>query len=169
MLMNEILYFFAGHVGTALGTLSSVISLILTVIIFINVKNIRKYYAFTARVPELSERIASNSSLLNNHLNSYNGMTVPIRTLLAETEVLLVSLSKNVDGSLKKDASYLIKNIKTINASSDSFIVRVLSVLHKNRRIDINSQKMLLENIYISLCKISATCNAKHEDDRWER
>lgn len=167
--LDTIFWVLNSKAGTALGTLSSVISLVLTIFVFFNIRNIRSFYVFTARVPQLSEDIAAKSSLLNDQLNTFEGMTVKLRTLLAEVEVLLVSLSKNVDGSLKKQVLMLLKKVEAMDVSRKSVFTRLLSSYFDDKAKDINSQKQILEDIHVSLHKISAACRAKYEDARWER
>lgn len=153
-MVDNIIRWLTGDTATALGTVSSIISLALTIVVYVNIKNIRQFYLFTARVPQLSEDIGLKSSLLCDYLNSFNGMTIEIRTLLAEVEILLTSLGNAVDKALKKQVLTLLKEVKAINSS---------------RMENVHEQKRRLENVYVSLHKVSAACSAKHEDARWER
>lgn len=157
-----------GPSATALGTFSSIVSLLLTVIVYINIRKIRKFYLFTARMPQLCERIALKSSSLLEHLNSFSGVTVTIRTLLTEIEVLLASLNGIVDGVLRKQILALLKEIEAMDKSGGIFKSYFSSTL-KDQVSAVEVQRRNIENIYISLQKILATCSAKHEDARWER
>lgn len=167
MNVEEIANIINGKYITALGVISSIASLIISVFVLLTVKKIKRFYAFTARAPEINQKLIEIASAISDNLNSFNGFTTGLYTLLGDAEVNLKSISRKTDGPLKKKINLLIKLISSID-SRPNWSTRILGFF-KNTNNDIDSQKDILQNIYVSLYKITAECTEIYEDSRWER
>lgn len=152
---------------SSIGSLASIASLLLTIAVFIGVRNIRRYYVFTARVPELSERLSSLASKISSQLNSKSeGST---REILADIEVTLNSLVRKLDNPLKKQAKDIVKEIRKLE--EDPGILRsLLNFVHIGHETDaeVETRELKLRQIHISIYKLTAECKEAYEDARWE-
>lgn len=88
---------------------------ILTFYVFLDVRKIKSYYLFAARVPNLLEKLQQNASNISDYLDNFERFSSKIEEELAETEVVVESLSKRIDGDAKKSAHQLIKDIQEYN------------------------------------------------------
>jgi len=145
---------------SSIGSLASVASLFLTTAVFIGIRNIRRYYLFTARVPELSERLSNLASKISSQLNSKGeGSTSEI---LADVEVTLNSLVRKLDNPLKKQAKDIVKEIRKLE-ETPGFIKKLL-----NGDTGTKIRESKLRQIHISIYKLTAECKEAYEDARWE-
>lgn len=124
---------------------------------------------FTARVPEINKKLVDIASTISDNLNSFNGFTAGLYTLLGDAEVNLKSLSKKTDGDLKKKINVLLKEITSID-SQPNWITRLKRYINSEPGTDnIDSRKNVLLKIYVSLYTITAECSEIYEDSKWER
>jgi hypothetical protein len=81
------------------GDIASLASLALTLLVYFNIRKLRRAYLFTARVPELTDELTSKASelLALMHVTSTDSKA-QIQVVLAEGDVLLRSLKSKVDG-----------------------------------------------------------------------
>ena len=132
------------------GSIASIVSLLLTIIIFIAIRKIKSYYIFTGRVPELVKSLNKIASEINNCLNDFKGAIHKISMELANAEVTLKTLRNKINNrSLKKSISKLIKQIKGYKT--------------------INDGEKKLRDIYIKLRKIIREIKELQKDQKWER
>jgi len=54
---------------TIIGTIASILSLIISGFVYLSVKKIRRFYLLNARVPELLENLSEHASKLSDCLN----------------------------------------------------------------------------------------------------
>lgn len=79
--------------------IASVVSLALTLLVYFNIRKLRRAYLFTARVPELIDDLSVKASeLLTLHGIGAQSKS-QIQVVMAEADVLLRSLKSKVDGS----------------------------------------------------------------------
>jgi len=147
--MEAILTFLRAPWFTALASVASILSLAISVAVLIDVRKIRSFYVFTARVPQLLDRLRDNSSSLSNQLNDFERFRAQIPLLLADTEVALASLSKKV-------------------RSPHNGVVRALALRVKEYDVKADGEVPLRE-IYVDLHKVIATIDDLREDLKWER
>lgn len=158
-----------GDYVSAAGALSSIAGFILSVFVLLTVRKIKKFYIFTARVPQVNEKLAEIASSISSHLNNFEGYTTSTYEILANAEIALKSLGRKVDGPLKKDVGYLVKDISSINTKRHPVIQTIIDYLPFDTSQNGKSEKETLERIYVSLYKITNECSARYEDARWER
>lgn len=158
-----------GDYITALGTISSIAGLILSVFVLSAIKKIKKFYIFIARVPHDNEKLREIASSISSHLNNFDGYSKKTYEILANAEVALKSLGRKVDGPLKKQVSILVKDINSINKKQHPLMKKTFGILISGGRQPDQSEKDFLEEIYVSLYKITKECSARYEDARWER
>ena len=156
--MNE-LYILLGHLGSA----SSLISLALTLAIFFSVGKLKAFYIYTARVPELNEKLGEIVTEISDHLNTFQGNTTKTHEILARAEVNLKSiLSKITNGEVKTSIRAVISEIDMCDPK-ESFFGK-----WKAERSD-EEQKSALERIYVGLYKINIECIEDYDQSRWEK
>jgi hypothetical protein len=153
--MNEptiieiILNFLKGEAFSIFGTVASMISLVLTVWVLINVGKIKSYYMFAARVPDLNKQLKQHASEISAYLNDFEGFLPQIQLELAQTEIVLRSLKNKLDRQPKKSATQLLKVL---------------------RHYDLNSgDKDGLYSIYVDMRKLESEIEDLQEDLKWER
>lgn len=150
--MNELLEilakFLSSEFFTILASISSIISLILTFYVFLDVRKIKSYYLFAARVPNLIEKLQQNASNLSDYLDNFEQFSSKIEEELAEAEVIVESLSKRIDGDAKKSTEKLIKHMQEYNSRE------------KNRDS--------VWKIYLDIRRVVGRINEIQEDRKWE-
>jgi len=167
-IIDDIANVINGDYITAIGVVSSISSLIISVFVLLAVKKIRRFYAFTARVPEINKKLVETASAISDSLNVFNGFTTGLCTLLGDAEVNLISLSKKTDGDLKRKVDLLVKEITAID--SPSWLTKVKRYVDSETpKPEFDSQKQALQRIYVALYKITGECREIYEDARWER
>ncbi|MDM8554133.1 hypothetical protein QUF75_05330 [Desulfococcaceae bacterium HSG7] len=122
---------------------------------------------FTARIPEINQKLSEIASSISERLDMFDGFTMGIYKLLGESEINLKSLSKKSSGSLKKETNLLISDIKKIG-NRRSFFDKVTFDAFRKNIIDKESQRKILQNIYVSLYKVVSECDETIKDSRWE-
>lgn len=166
--MNELIEFIKGDAFSALGSISSIVSLILTFLVFLGVRNIKRFYIFTARVPELNDRLSEAASKIASALNSGSITSDSTAEILADTEAILKSLIRKVDKPLKADAKRLIKNIQSMDGC-DKVWCRAYKHFFSSENQDTQENfESRLRDVYLSLYRLNAECREVYEDSRWE-
>ena len=143
---------------SAVGVLSSIAGFLLSVFVLLAVRKIKKFYIFTARVPLVNEKLVDIASSISDHLNSFDGYTTKTFKILADAEINLKSLSRKVDGPLRKQVKNLVNEISSINASRHPVIQSIIDLLTFSNSQNGESEKEFLERIYVSLYKITKEC-----------
>jgi len=132
------------------GSIASIISLVLTIIIFFSIRKIQSFYIFTARVPEVVSDLDEIASSISEYLNDFENNIHRISKELARAQAKLQTLKKKLkDRQSKKPISELIKVIKTYNPNS--------------------KDEDTLRQIYLDLYKIIAEIKELQKDHKWER
>ena len=84
------------------GDIASLLSLALTMLVYFNVRKLRRAYLFTARVPELTEELTSKASELARLHATGEASKSQLQVVLAEVDVLSRSLKSKVDGNSRR-------------------------------------------------------------------
>lgn len=167
--MDQFIELMTGREATAFANATSVISFILTIAVFVGVRRIRKFYIFTARVPDLNGRLSDLASKISSQLNSGSTDSTAITEILADVEVTLKSLIRKVGNPLKSSANKIIKEIRSLD-HGDSFIRKLIQSIRDSEDSGvITDRETKIRNIYIALYKLSAECKEIYEDARWEQ
>ena len=112
--------------------IASVVSLALTLLVYFNVRKLRRAYLFTARVPELVDELSAKASeLLTLHGIGAQSKS-QIQVVMAEADVLLRSLKAKVDGSSRSavNAALIATAEYQMNDSAD-IVFRVYVAMQK--------------------------------------
>lgn len=134
-----------------IGSIASILSFIIALIIFYNVKKIKNFYIFKVRVPDLNKKFENVVSNISNFLNDYENATNSIDEETAKCEVVLKSLKKKLPRSLKKSIKNVIERLNNYQNKSD-------------QKTEDN-----LRDIYLSVLKILEEIKYIQEDIKWER
>lgn len=164
----EVVQYFNNSVMTGLSSIASIIGFFMTLYVTFTVQKIRKFYIFNARVPEINGRLTNIASSISSQLNSFSGINTTISKILVDAEVDLSSLSRKVDGSLKKDIKSIILQIHLITGKRSKF-EKVVRFFKKDVSGDDVSIEKLLRKIHLALYKVTKECQEKYEDARWEK
>jgi predicted PurR-regulated permease PerM len=105
----------SGDEFTSVANVLSVIGFVLTLYVSFAIRNIRKYYIFTARVPELVRRLKEHNSKISELLNDYENSMQAIDIEIASMQVILNSLKSKISGNGKKSTRELISQTKSYN------------------------------------------------------
>ena len=136
---------------TIIGTIASILGLIISGFVYLSVKKIRRFYLLNARVPELLENLSEHASKLSDCLNSYSGRTNKIEMIIVDIEVSLNALRKKVQKNIKGQIDELMSLIKRIWENND-----------------LDEQKKKLEKIHVNIYRIRKELQSLLEDSRWE-
>ena len=167
--MDWIIDVLVGKIVTAIASVSSIASLILTFVIFLGIRKIKKFYIFTARVPELNNRLNDIASKISLQLTQNTTESTLTREILADAEIVLKSLYKKVSSPLKGQVKKVINEIRSLEERG-SIRYRIISFFRNKSRDDQNAtQEQQLQNIYISLYRLNGEVKEIYEDSRWEQ
>jgi len=134
-----------------IGSIASILSFIIALIIFFNVKKIKNFYIFKVRVPDLNKKFENVVSNISNFLNDYENTTNSIDEETAKCEVVLKSLKKKLPRSLKKSIKNVIERLNN----------------YQNRPYQKTEGN--LREIYVNALKILEEIKYIQEDIKWER
>ena len=101
-----------------LGSLSSVIALTMTVVIFVKLKGISRSFLFQARFPILKKKLASHRSALLKLLNAFPGSRNDIAVELQRLVATLKSLIPKLDRGRRASVKNVLKAAQTLSSSS---------------------------------------------------
>jgi predicted PurR-regulated permease PerM len=115
--MNQItklvLEFLNSDLFSISGSMASIISLILTFYVFLDVRRIKSYYLFAGRVPELIKQLQQHAQAIFNYLDKEDRSFLEVEQELTNAEVVLESLKDKLDGELKKSVEQLLQSLKS--------------------------------------------------------
>lgn len=141
----------AKEIFEATGNIASILSLIISFLVWLGVKKIREFYIFNARFPDLTMKLSNLASNLSDGLNIYDGVTTKLKKILVDIEIILKSLRKHAIGDVKNSINSLIKIIQKTDSNNE------------------NAPKELLENIHLMTYKVIKQCEELYEESRWKR
>lgn len=167
--MEEILKIVKSDELAIFGSISSILSLALTFAIFLGIRKIKRFYIFTARVPDLNERLIKIASNISSALTSGSFDTTTLTEILADAEVTLKSLTRKVKNPLRSDANKIIKEIRNLERCNGFFCKLLGFWGSKNAPDDEDSYENQIRKIYLDLYRLNAECREVYEDARWEQ
>lgn len=131
-----------------IGSFYSLVSLLLTIFIFLSIRKIKNFYFCKVRLPQLIKKVKSNTSKISDFLNNFKESKDNIRLELGKLEANLKSLSKKINKPIKL---YIKKDLKRIRN------------LSKN-----NLTPEITWEIYREVSKTLEEINNYFEDIKWE-
>jgi hypothetical protein len=154
---------------TAFATVVTVLSFLVTLYVMFTINKIRKFYIFNARVPEIIEHLTDIASKISTQLNSFNGIDRTLNEILVNAEVELLSLTRKVNGSLKKQACSLVTEIRILSGRNNwKDRIQVFLQFNNNHNAT-GTPEESIQNIYLLLYKLTAECKSRYEDAKWEQ
>jgi hypothetical protein len=109
----------SGNLLDQLGSLSSIIGLLITIILAIigylinnRIREIQRDIQFDARIKSLIKQLEKSKSSYPKFLQDYSESIKSIRFEISQTEVILRNINMKITGSEKKAVNNLIKKIK---------------------------------------------------------
>lgn len=132
-----------------IGSWASIIGLVLTIFVLLNIRSIKQFYLFSARVPELLEKLTKHAASISTHQKNYPTTHQELTLELAGVEMVLNSLYDKVNRKTKKSVKKTIDSIilpKTGQASKDE-----------------------IWSIYIQIHKLITEVEELQSDLKWER
>lgn len=169
MTIEAITTFLISKEITAFATVVSILSFFMTLYVMFAINKIRKFYIFTARIPEIIERLTVITSKISTQLNSFNGIDRTLKEILVNAEVELLSLTRKVDGSLKKQAGSLVTEIRILSGRNNWKDHIQLFLQFNNNHNATVSQEESIQNLYLLLYKLTEECKSRYEDAKWEQ
>jgi|ERR1700686_239312 len=139
-----------------LGSLASILSLMLTAFVLFELRRIKSFYLFKARVPDLVGRLSQHSSNLSNYLGDFDNSLPQIVKELAISEAVMTSLTKKLGGDPRKSVQALLE-------STHRFRTRYTNINHLQR------EKESLRGIYVDMAKVVEDLKQLEEDTKFER
>jgi len=132
--------------------IATIIGLLLTVYIFVTLRNIKNLYLFKARMPEQLEKLNKHISDINKYYSDFEGSYEIIEVELAKSEVLLEWFRNRIKGvSNKTDIKNLLTKISNIRSNN------------------IKGQKNRVWEVYVNMSKLSEALESYRKDQKWER
>jgi hypothetical protein len=128
--------------------IASIVSLALTLLVYFNVRKLRRAYLFTARVPELIDELSAKASELLSLHGSGAQSKSQIQVVMAEVDVLLRSLKSKVGGSSRS----------AVNAA-----------LIATAEYQMNDSAEVVLRVYVAMQKCLAELRQIQLDLKWDR
>lgn len=111
----KVVEFLSGKSTTAFVNILSIVSFALTIWVAYSVRNIRRFYVFTARVPEITQKIKKHNSKVSELLNDFENSIPKIQIELTSIQVLLSSLKNKTNKNTKQSTNKIVKTIRSYN------------------------------------------------------
>lgn len=118
-IVNGIIEFFNKAGFNALDNVSSLISIVLSVLVFFKIQKIESNYNARIRLPILVEKINEHASNLMARMPNYNTVINEVKLELAWTQADLESIYWKVDKSLRREVKNVIRKINEYNESKN--------------------------------------------------
>jgi hypothetical protein len=115
------------------------------------VRKIRAYYHFTARGPELINRLIEHISKLENYLQAFENSSMSVvKAELARSEATLELLQKMVDRPTQQLIEHVLQEVVSYRRTA-------------------NPTKSQLSRVYANMSKVTDKVTDYQEDKKWER
>lgn len=138
-----------------IGSVSSIIGLVITFLVFLGVSHIRAYYNLIGRVPDLTSQLKKQAAEIINLTQDYSNNISNIDLELAKTEPILVRLEKQLGR----------KNISPVK--------NIIDLVDDYRRaVKYRNASGLVENvrhIYTEMQKVLIEITELQKDAKWEK
>lgn len=135
---------------TTIGSIASIVGLVFTIYIFNNLKKIKNFYLFSARVPEQLGKYRESISSINKYYSEYPSSKESILFEITRVEVNLNWFRKKVNKNIRKEIDNGLKLIECL------------------KRKDVQHPKDEVYSAYLSFSKINELLLSLIEDNKWE-
>jgi predicted nucleic acid-binding Zn-ribbon protein len=111
------------------GSIASIASLLITIFIFLTIRKVKRFYIFTARVPELITELEELASRISDSLNDYESNKDRIEKDLGSAENRLNHLKYKINSRpARKSILSLIKSMKKLKPNGDTEKIRAIHI-----------------------------------------
>ncbi len=131
------------------GSVASIGGLIITIVVMINVRRIRKGFLFRARFPELLGRLENYTNELPILLESFNANRTEIEQTLSACNADLRNLSTKIDNKFLRND-----------------IVKLMRMISDVGRVELES-KEIVSNIFLKLSFLVQSLKNFKNDQDW--
>jgi hypothetical protein len=107
-------YFSDGNVLSTIGSVASIIGLLITSWVWFKVRHIEGRFLFKVRFPLLKRQLGKHSSAISSHLNSFPDSASDLEVELSRSQADLKSLKSKLTGPHKATAKRILKDIKRL-------------------------------------------------------
>lgn len=118
-----------------LGSIASIIGLVITLVVFYRIRKLETRFLFTARVPEYIRQLNGQNSYLYELLQNFDGSLREIQVELAICEATLKSLKPKLHSETRKSVIKLTKRIsqqrESVTRQSENQIWKIHFELNK--------------------------------------
>jgi paraquat-inducible protein B len=133
-----------------IGDFASIISLLITILVFYNVRKIRQHYRSTARIALFIDRLERHILELARYLKDFENSQEEIEVELATSKATLKSATEWVEGPTKSSITQILS--------------RIDRYLHTNR-----ANKEFLKKIFIEMVTVNGEVKNLQETQKWEQ
>lgn len=128
------------------GNFLSIVSFVLTIFVWLNVRKLRNVYKLKARGPSLIKELSKSASNLSRFMNEYHEFVPQVTEELGKVAVKLHSLKRKLSGSPKRSVKQVLACIDQCEVSAQNEeqvrrtyieIVKVIEELKDNQK-DLN-------------------------------
>ena len=147
-LLAALAYSARSPVFAAIANVASVLGLMVSVWVLLDLKRIHTFYRLNARLPGYLKTLRSHATQLSNFLNDPAKNDLQIRKVLASLEGTLKSLEPKLSGDYKTSAAALTQSISKVGFDA---------VAEETAR-----------RVYLQLTQLNQRLKDHHEDIRWE-
>src|SRR5574341_2319907 len=120
LFLQSDVFFIIGNLASIGGLILSIVSLILTVWVAFNVREIRRSYAFRARVPNLRTRLRQHAKQISQYMEELEDSRRQIRIVFGEAENTLNSLKGRVPKGMMPSVLRVLRKLKAVDAGKAS-------------------------------------------------
>lgn len=127
----------------------TIIGFVFTVIMFFDIKSIKRYYFLAARLPEVAHKLEEHAEKIYQYSNDFDKSIKDVSLELGRLEVVLNSLRNKLDRRSRGTVVQLLEKIRLYKPKKD--------------------REKALFDIYIDISKILEELDELQKDAKWER
>ncbi len=135
-----------------LGSICSILGIILTICILVKLGHIRRHFLFKARFPNLRKKIVEHRKNLSQLLNMFDSSKEQIEIELQKCRANLSNLKSKLSRTSRNDVNKIIKQIKQIKSACNPYYF----------------SKSKVHEIYLSLIFLEQKLENLKQDIKWE-
>ncbi|MBI1925943.1 hypothetical protein HYR99_17035 [Candidatus Poribacteria bacterium] len=132
-----------------LGSVASILGLVITLVVFYRIRKLETHFLFTARIPEHIEQLHEHVLKIAELLQNFDRSSRDIRVELALCEANLKSLKPKLHGEARKS------------------VMKLTRLIIKQRESVTRQSAEQIEKIHEELIKVTRELENLLEDERW--
>ncbi len=132
-----------------LGSVASILGLVITLVVFYRIRKLETHFLFTARIPEYIRQFHEHVLKIAELLQNFDRSSRDIRVELALCEANLKSLKPKLHGEARKS------------------VMKLTRLIIKQRESVTRQSAEQIEKIYEELIRVTRELENLQEDERW--